>query len=189
MSTFIVETHEDTWRRAGLDTPDARAPAARRLRRCERRVLRLVVRRGAGGPPAARQQLQVDQLRHRPLPTLVRRERRADRRRGAHGALLDRVGDEAGDGGRGCAGVGVPDARGGPRRRRVPPTRTERRPIVESTQRAAQASLEWFEGLGRYVEQAADAVRVQPADALAAGSPTTTCGCAIPSSFASVAPR
>ena len=29
----------------------------------------------------------------------------------------------------------------------------ERRPIVESTQRAAQASLEWFEGLGRYVRQ------------------------------------
>src|SRR5581483_7418974 len=29
----------------------------------------------------------------------------------------------------------------------------ERRPVVESTQRAAQASLEWFEGLGRYVEQ------------------------------------
>ena len=29
----------------------------------------------------------------------------------------------------------------------------ERRTIVESTQRAAQASLEWFEGIGRYVEQ------------------------------------
>jgi anthraniloyl-CoA monooxygenase len=29
----------------------------------------------------------------------------------------------------------------------------ERRPVVESTQRAAQASLEWFEGIGRYVEQ------------------------------------
>jgi anthraniloyl-CoA monooxygenase len=29
----------------------------------------------------------------------------------------------------------------------------ERRPVVESTQRAAQASLEWFEGVGRYVEQ------------------------------------
>jgi len=29
----------------------------------------------------------------------------------------------------------------------------ERRPIVESTQRAAQASLEWFEGLSRYVHQ------------------------------------
>jgi anthraniloyl-CoA monooxygenase len=29
----------------------------------------------------------------------------------------------------------------------------ERRPVVESTQRAAQGSLEWFEGLGRYVGQ------------------------------------
>ncbi len=29
----------------------------------------------------------------------------------------------------------------------------ERRPIVESTQRAAQASLEWFEGIERYVDQ------------------------------------
>jgi anthraniloyl-CoA monooxygenase len=29
----------------------------------------------------------------------------------------------------------------------------ERRPIVESTQRAAQASLEWFEGISRYVHQ------------------------------------
>ena len=29
----------------------------------------------------------------------------------------------------------------------------ERRPIVESTQRAAQASLEWFEGIKRYVGQ------------------------------------
>jgi anthraniloyl-CoA monooxygenase len=30
---------------------------------------------------------------------------------------------------------------------------SERRPIVESTQRAAQGSLEWFEGIGRYVGQ------------------------------------
>jgi anthraniloyl-CoA monooxygenase len=29
----------------------------------------------------------------------------------------------------------------------------ERRPVVESTQRAAQASLEWFEGLSRYANQ------------------------------------
>ncbi len=29
----------------------------------------------------------------------------------------------------------------------------ERRPLVESTQRAAQASLEWFEGISRYVDQ------------------------------------
>src|SRR5690606_28857634 len=30
---------------------------------------------------------------------------------------------------------------------------TERRPVVLSTQRAAQASLEWFENLGQYVHQ------------------------------------
>ncbi len=36
---------------------------------------------------------------------------------------------------------------------RWPPTRTSGGPIVESTQRAAQASLEWFEGLGRYAGQ------------------------------------
>ena len=30
---------------------------------------------------------------------------------------------------------------------------TERRPVVLSTQRAAQASLEWFEDLGRYLDQ------------------------------------
>ncbi|WP_029136606.1 bifunctional salicylyl-CoA 5-hydroxylase/oxidoreductase [Nakamurella lactea] len=29
----------------------------------------------------------------------------------------------------------------------------ERRPVVESTQRAAQASLEWFENLGQYLDQ------------------------------------
>ena len=32
----------------------------------------------------------------------------------------------------------------------------ERRPIVLSTQRAAQASLEWFEGISRYVGQDVD---------------------------------
>ncbi|MFI6447201.1 FAD-dependent monooxygenase [Kitasatospora sp. NPDC050543] len=32
----------------------------------------------------------------------------------------------------------------------------ERRPVVESTQRAAQASLEWFENVGRYTGQAPD---------------------------------
>lgn len=31
---------------------------------------------------------------------------------------------------------------------------TERRPVVESTQRAAQASLEWFENISHYVHQA-----------------------------------
>jgi len=32
---------------------------------------------------------------------------------------------------------------------------TERRPVVQSTQRAAQASLEWFENIGQYKDQSA----------------------------------
>jgi 2-polyprenyl-6-methoxyphenol hydroxylase-like FAD-dependent oxidoreductase len=39
----------------------------------------------------------------------------------------------------------------------------ERRPVVESTQRAAQASLEWFEDIARYVGQGPGRVRLQPA--------------------------
>ena len=39
----------------------------------------------------------------------------------------------------------------------------ERRPVVVSTQRAAQASLEWFENIGQYVGPGARAVRVQHA--------------------------
>ena len=36
---------------------------------------------------------------------------------------------------------------------RSTPTRLERKPVVTSTQRAAQASLEWFEHISRYVDQ------------------------------------
>ena len=59
----------------------------------------------------------------------------------------------------------------------------ERRPVVLSTQRAAQASLEWFENLGQYVHQEPLQFGVQHHDPLAAASPTTTCGCATPSSW------
>ena len=74
------------------------------------------------------------------------RERRAARRRRAHRALLDRLGHQARDGGRDLAGVGGAEGD-------IDAYEAERRPIVESTQRAAQGSLEWFEGIGRYVQQ------------------------------------
>ncbi len=153
MSTFIVETHEDVWRRAGLDSLAPRSAGAGGERHRQRRVLRGAVRRRARRPPAARQQLQVDQLRHGPQPPLVHRQRRAARRRRAHRALLDRLGHEAGHGGRGGAGLGVPGLAATTCRAAPAAYEAERRPMVESTQRAAQASLEWFEGIGRYVEQ------------------------------------
>ena len=39
---------------------------------------------------------------------------------------------------------------------------TERKPVVESTQRAAQASLEWFENIGMYAGQDPAHVLLQP---------------------------
>ena len=55
------------------------------------------------------------------------------------------------------------------RRRALAAYEDERRPVVLSTQRAAQASLEWFENLGQYVDQEPAAVRVQHHDPQPAG--------------------
>ena len=123
-STFILEMHEDVWQRAGFgDVGGAsglRARAERRgLDRDDPRPVRGRARRPAR---AVRQQLAVDHLQHRALPDLAARERGAARRRGAHRALLDRLGHQAGHGGR--AGAGRLPARAGRRRtRRWPPTR------------------------------------------------------------------
>ena len=58
----------------------------------------------------------------------------------------------------------------------------ERRPVVLSTQRAAQASLEWFENIGQYVGPGRRSSSRSTSSPAAAGSPTTTCGCATRSS-------
>ena len=50
----------------------------------------------------------------------------------------------------------------------------ERRPAVESLQRAAQASLDWFEDTERYHDDGADPVRLQPAHPKPSQSPTKT---------------
>ena len=94
---------------------------------------------------------------------LAARQRRPARRRRAHRALLDRLGHEAGDGGRARAGR-LPARGAGRSTRALAAYEAERRPVVLSTQRAAQASLEWFENLGQYVAPGADAVRVQHHD-------------------------
>ena len=58
----------------------------------------------------------------------------------------------------------------------------ERRPIVESTQRAAQGSLEWFEGIGRYTRQDPRTFAFNLLTR-SAGSPTASCGCATRTSW------
>ena len=152
MSTFIVETHEDTWRRAGLD---ATAPGPL--------------------PPGVSDDASVEfcaslfseELEGRPL--LANNSKWMNfitvrcRRWCTDNVVL--VGDAAhtahfsiGSGTK----LAMEDAvalawafktHGEDIAAASSAYEAERRTIVESTQRAAQASLEWFEGIGRYVEQ------------------------------------
>ncbi|MQS16999.1 bifunctional salicylyl-CoA 5-hydroxylase/oxidoreductase [Streptomyces kaniharaensis] len=150
-STFIVEMHEDVWRRAGFDTAE-----------------------GADLPPGASDEPAVERIRelfaeeldgHRLLAnnskwlnfSTVRNER------WHHGNLV-LLGDAAhtahfsiGSGTK----LAMEDALALAACLHEHPSldealaayETERRPVVESTQRAAQASLEWFENIGMYVHQ------------------------------------
>ena len=87
------------------------------------------------------------------------------RRRRPHRALLDRLRHQAGDGGRDRARARR-SARTATSRPALAAYEAERRPTVEALQRAAQASLEWFEQTERYHGRArARPVRLQPADA------------------------
>jgi anthraniloyl-CoA monooxygenase len=150
-STFIVEMHEDVWRRAGLDRAGGGdlAPGA------------------SDGYAVERiKEIFADELRgHRILTNnsrwisfqTVRNERWYD-------GNLVLIGDAAhtahfsiGSGTK----LAMEDALALAACLHEQPTVTEalaayqaeRRPVVESTQRAAQASLEWFENLGLYAGQ------------------------------------
>ena len=152
MSTFIVETHEDVWRRAGLDQVSA-----------------------SGLAPGVSDQIGVDFCANLFAEELeghgvvannskwINFVTVRNRRWSADNVVL--LGDAAhtahfsiGSGTK----LAMEDAAalawafrnsgddvGGA----LASYEAERRPVVESTQRAAQASLEWFEGIGRYVDQ------------------------------------
>ena len=152
MSTFIVETHEDVWRRAGLDslTPGVLGPGESDLASVDF-CSRLFASALDGHSLVASNSRWINFVTVR------------NRRWCAENVVL--LGDAAhtahfsiGSGTKlamedavalawafRSAGDGVFGA--------TQSYEAERRPIVESTQRAAQASLEWFEGIGRYVGQ------------------------------------
>ena len=141
-STWIIETDRETFARAGLDELDEAASA---------RLRRRAVRRGARGPPADHQPLDLAQFPDHPLRALGRRQRRADRRRQGDRAFLDRLGHQARDGGRDRALRGVPrDRRPRCRRRALAHFETQRRDEVEKTQHSADVSLVWFEHVERF---------------------------------------
>ena len=134
-----------------------------------------------GRPRGARQQLQVDQLRHAALPELAARQRDPARRRRAHRALLHRLGHQAGHGGR--AGAGRLPARAAVgRRTRWPPTRPSAgrwSPRCSGPRRPAwSGSRTWASTRTR--SPSSSRSTSSPA---AAGSPTATCGCGTRSSW------
>jgi anthraniloyl-CoA monooxygenase len=150
MSTFIVETSEETWRRAGLDRTGTLAPGesdAAGIAFCEElfadaleghrlianhsRWINFVTVRNAAwhhdnvvllGDAAHTAHFSIGSGTKLALEDAI----------GLAWALREHPGD-------------LPSA--------LAAYEADRRPIVESTQRAAQGSLEWFEGIARYVSQ------------------------------------
>jgi anthraniloyl-CoA monooxygenase len=152
MSTFIVETHSSVWRRAGLDslTAGPLAPGESDLAGLEF-CSELFASALQGNSLVANNSKWIDFV-------TVRNEHwcadnvvlLGDAAHTAHfsigsGTKLAMEDAVALAWAFRCVGDDVPAA--------TLAYELERRPIVESTQRAAQASLEWFEGIGRYVDQ------------------------------------
>ncbi|MET8765187.1 bifunctional salicylyl-CoA 5-hydroxylase/oxidoreductase [Lentzea sp. NPDC004782] len=148
-STFIVEMHEDVWRRAGFDTAEEFPPGVSD-ERAVARIRSLFAEELAGHEVFANNSKWLSF-------TTVRNER------WHHGNLV-LVGDAAhtahfsiGSGTKLAMEDSLalaaclhehPDVRAA-----LAAYEAERRPVVESTQRAAQASLEWFENIGLYAGQ------------------------------------
>ncbi|HEX7303053.1 bifunctional salicylyl-CoA 5-hydroxylase/oxidoreductase [Lentzea sp.] len=148
-STFIVEMHEDVWRRAGFDTAGEFPPGASD-ESAVARIRTLFADELAGHEVFANNSKWLSF-------TTVRNER------WHHGNLV-LVGDAAhtahfsiGSGTKLAMEDSLALAACLHEHRDVEAALTayeaERRPVVESTQRAAQASLEWFENIGMYSGQ------------------------------------
>ena len=150
MSTFIVETHEDVWRRAGLCSVALAAPGlsdtasvafcadlfadaleGHALRANNSKWLNFVTVRCSRW--CAGNVVLLGDAAHTAHFSIGSGTKLAMEDAVALAWAFRSFGDDV------CAATAAYEA--------------ERRPLVESTQRAAQASLEWFEGMSRYVGQ------------------------------------
>ena len=151
-STFIVEMHEDVWRRAGLDRTEAESTAP-----------------GVSDEHAVQRIAEIfaDELQGHEILTNNSKwlNFHTVRNESWHDGNVVLLGDAAhtahfsiGSGTK----LAMEDALALAACLHEHPTleaaleayQTERKPVVESTQRAAQASLEWFENIGMYADQA-----------------------------------
>jgi anthraniloyl-CoA monooxygenase len=152
MSTFIVETHEDTWRRAGLDEL---APGSLPPGQSDAASVEFCAELFAGALDGH----EVMANNSKWLDFVTVRNKRwcvdnvvllGDAAHTAHfsiGSGTKLAMEDA------VALAWAFRSYGEDVWTATAAYESERRPIVESTQRAAQASLEWFEGIARYVDQ------------------------------------
>jgi anthraniloyl-CoA monooxygenase len=152
MSTFIVETHERTWRRAGLDAlaPGPLAPGESDMASLE--FCSALFGDALGGHslvPNNSKWINFVTVRNRRwcVENVVLLGDAAHTAHFSIGSGTKLAMEDA------VALAWAFRGHGDDVCRATAAYESERRPIVESTQRAAQASLEWFEGIGRYVEQ------------------------------------
>ncbi len=155
-STFILEMHEDVWQRAGFG--DVAAPDLPPGQSDEAAIelIRALCAEVLGGPSGGQHSLVANNSRWTDFTTVRCRTWRhenvvllGDAAHTAHFsigsgtklAMEDALALAA------CLHEqdGVSDA--------LAAYEAERRPVVASTQRAAQASLEWFENIGQYADQ------------------------------------
>jgi anthraniloyl-CoA monooxygenase len=149
-STFIVELHKDVWRRAGFGTAEGLAPGQN-----DERSIALI--RELCAEVLDGHQVFANNSRWTSFTTV-----RCARWHHGNVVLLGDAAHTAhfsiGSGTK----LAMEDAlalaaclheRSGPVTEALDAYEEERRPVVASTQRAAQASLEWFENIGQYTGQ------------------------------------
>ncbi|MGW4647245.1 bifunctional salicylyl-CoA 5-hydroxylase/oxidoreductase [Kitasatospora sp. NPDC004289] len=151
-STVIVEMHEEVWRRAGLDrTEDRELPPGASDEYAVERIRELFAEELGG------RRILTNNSRWLNFTT-VRNERWYDGNVVLLGDAAHTAHFSIGSGTK----LAMEDALALAACLHEQPTveqaltayQAERKPVVESTQRAAQASLEWFENIGMYADQA-----------------------------------
>src|SRR6516164_1237378 len=157
-STFILEMHEDVWQRAGFGPPAERAAGLPPGQSDEASIemIRGLCADVLGGPGAGQYSLFANNSRWVSFSTV-----RCQTWRHRNVVLLGDAAHTAhfsiGSGTKLAMEDALALAACLHEQPGVPAALTayeaERRPVVASTQRAAQASLEWFENIGQYTDQ------------------------------------
>ena len=153
-STFILEMHEEVWRRAGFTEAPGLVPGQSDEESIER--IRDLCAEVIGGPSGGKHSLFANNSRWTTFTTIRCQTWRhenvvllGDAAHTAHFSIGSGTKLAMEDALALAACLHEQDSTGGA----LAAYEAERRPVVASTQRAAQASLEWFENLGQYADQ------------------------------------